>query len=418
MATVYKTKSGWEGAVATKRPDGAPWRKHFSGRTKEEVEQQIEEWEKAQTPLAAMVAERRHLEQLRASLNVERAELKKLTSAYNAAERYRETIRDSVESMDVPPLELPDSLHYDAPTHTWVMVLSDIHVGQLTKSETTGKMFEQNLDRVREQFVTLQTAFERLYQIDSKSKVLDELVVLLLGDLVEGDGMRPEQAIMIDLLVTKQTVEVAGLLSDFLSYAMTRFRKVRVHNVGGNHDRVSQRPGLAGLGQLGFSDTYAWLAGEFIRAAHKPSIDAGRLEIKNWESFFGYDIIAGQRTVFEHGASFKTSTGSYGGVPYYPITNAADKYRQMLDGADLVVFGHHHIPAVLPMGRGWQVLNGSFTPSTNYVQSSFKRVGIPTQLLLDLHPKFGLLGPKPIYLPHDGIVKPGEIWDNLRAEKN
>src|SRR5207253_2189896 len=140
---------------------------------------------------------------------------------------------------------------------------------------------------------------------------------------------------------------------------------VRVHNVGGNHDRTSPKPGLAGLGQLGFHDTYAWLAGEYIRASHSQAIKEGRLAITNWESAFGYDIIAGQRTVFEHGASFKTSTGSYGGVPYYPIANAAGKYREMLDGADLVVFGHHHIPALLPMGRGWQVLNGSFAPSTN-----------------------------------------------------
>src|SRR5438132_9039118 len=99
----------------------------------------------------------------------------------------------------------------------------------MTKIETTGMMFEQNIDRVREQFVTLADAIDRLWSIDSHSKHIPELVVLLLGDLTEGDGMRPEQAVQIDLLVTKQTVEVAKLLGDFLTYAMTRFAKVRVH---------------------------------------------------------------------------------------------------------------------------------------------------------------------------------------------
>jgi predicted phosphodiesterase len=416
MATIYQTKHGFEGAVSTRRPDGAPWRRHFTGRTREEVERQIQEWEDAQSPLQALTNERRNLERVRAQLNVERSELKRLTRAYDAAETYRKTIKDAVDAIETPALETPPMVSYDAPTHTWVLVLSDIHVGQKTTIESTGMMFEQNLERVREQFVTLQDAFDRLWAIDSRAKRIPRLHILLLGDLVEGDGMRPEQAIQIDLLVTKQTVEVASLLNGFITYALTRFEEVDVDNVGGNHDRTSQKPGLAGLGQLGFHDTYAWLAGEFIRAAHARAILQKRLKLTNWESSFGYKLIAGQRAIFEHGASFKTSTGSYGGVPYYPITNAADKYRQMLDGADLVVFGHHHIPAVLPMGRGWQVLNGSFTPSTNYVQTSFKRVGIPTQMLLDLHPKYGMVQAKAIYLPHDGIVKPGEIWENLREQ--
>lgn len=415
MSTIYKTKSGFEGAVHTTRPDGAPWRKHFSGKTREEVERQITEWEQGQSPLMALVLERQRMERERAALKMERDELKRLASAADAAETYRRTIRDAILAVPEPDLVLlPQALSYDTPTHTWVLTLGDIHVGQLTKIETTGGMFEQNIEHVREQFKVLTEAFDRLWAIDTRAKSIPKLVILLLGDLVEGDGMRPEQAVQIDMLVTKQTIEVANLLGDFITYALTRFEEVEVRNVGGNHDRVSQKPGYAGLGQLGFVDTYAWLAGEFIRARHAPAIDSGRLTLINHESFFGLGIFAGQRTVFEHGASFKTSTGSYGGVPFYPIANAAGKYREMLDGADLVVFGHHHIPAVLPMGRGWQVLNGSFAPSTSYVQSSFKRIGTPTQMLLDLHPKWGLTSAKAIYLPYEGSGEPGSAWEALK----
>lgn len=419
MASIYQRKDGtWDAVARTHRADGAPWKQHFQGRTYDEALRKLHEGgfkldETDSTP--ALVDQRMAFERSRAALAIERAELKKLLSAKDSADAYRDVMRRSILALPVPDMLEPFQLSHDKPTHTWVLTLSDIHVGQKTTIESTGEMFEQSTERVKEQFDTLWKGLLRLWEIDRHGKNLSKLVILLLGDIVEGDGMRPSQAMGIDLLVVKQAVTAADLLREFIRRTLTIFNEVEVQNVGGNHDRTSPKPGNAGLGELGYADTYAWLIGEFLRMGFD---DNPRLKIKNWESFFGTAIIANQRTVFEHGASFRTSTGSYGGVPYYPISNAADKYRQMLDGADLVVFGHFHIPAVLPMGRGWQVLNGSFTPSTNWVQSSFKRVGTPTQMLLDLHPKYGLLQARPIYLPHDGIAEPGAIWEAHRAAQD
>lgn len=357
--------------------------------------------------------ERREHHRARAEAKADRAEARKLWQAYDAAEAYRQTIADYAPLLTVPKLERVPVLA-DPPRHTWVLVLSDLHVGQKTKSEHTGGLFEQTLDRTREQIRNLFQTLELLHAIARKSIHLERLVVLMLGDLVEGDGMRPRQAREIDGLVTKQTIDVVDLLSWFLQQAMSLFPVVEVHNVGGNHDRVSQKAGTAGLGELGYHDTYAWLAGEVLKRMFKPAIDAERMEFTNWEGFFGGSIIAEKRFVFEHGASFRTSTGSYGGIGYYPIANAARRYREMLDGADFVVMGHFHQANCLSMGRGWQVLNGALPPSTSWVQSTFKTVGMPSQNLLDLHPKYGLVGFRPIYLPHDGLAKPGAFWDRLK----
>jgi hypothetical protein len=73
--------------------------------------------------------------------------------------------------------------------------------------------------------------------------------------------------------------------------------------------------------------------------------------------------------------------------------------------------GHFLTPALLPMGaRGWQVLNGSLPPSTPFVQSRYKRVTRPTQVLLDLHPDVGLVSWRPIYLDHG---PQGAYWERV-----
>jgi hypothetical protein len=154
-----------------------------------------------------------------------------------------------------------------------------------------------------------------------------------------------------------------------------------------------------------------------MRRMFERSIDSGRLELVNHDSFYGTAYIANLRCVYEHGSSFKTSTGSYGGVPFYPIANAARGYKEMLDGADLVLFAHHHKAMVLPMngGWGWQICNGALPPSSSWIQSNFKGYGRPQQWMLDLHHEKGVTGWHPIYLEQPEHIRPGHYWKQVKG---
>jgi len=337
-------------------------------------------------------------------------ELKQLLSAKSSQDRYIHTINKYAPLLKVP--ELPDKYRgaKNKPNHSWVLVLSDLHIGQKTAADATGHLFEQSTDISRKQMQHLWKTIRLLHSIATKSINVTDLWILQLGDLVEGDGMRTSQVTGIDELVTKQTIDVVDILVEFIQNCETIFPVVNVRNTGGNHDRTSQKASYAGLGELGYHDTYAWLIAEFERRIFKESIEAGRLTLRNSNSFFDGDIIAGQRVAYEHGASFKTSTGSYGGIGWYPIQNAGMKYQAMLDGVDILVMGHHHTAACLPLGRGWQVLNGALPPSTPFVQSGFKRVTIPSQVLFEVHEDFGLVNYRPIYLDLGNTAKPGDFW--------
>lgn len=342
-------------------------------------------------------------------------ELKQLLSAEAIKQDMLRMIADHAPLLTPPKLEKVSASGV-RPRHTWVLLLSDLQYGQKTRLEASGYVFEQTSEIATEQFKMLWRKIAALHRDESQSKDIERLAILNLGDNVEGDSMRISQSMKVDRPVAVQTVEVTDLESYLLQSALTIFRYVDDYRVGGNHDRISSKPGTAGLGELDMRDTYAWLSGEFLKRMHANAMADGRLTIKNNESWFGADIIAGHKFVYEHGASFKSSTGSYGGVSFYSIANAARGYMSMLGDADIVAFGHFHQPMILPIrgGHAWQIVNGAFPPSTEFVQSNFKGFGRPCQWLLDFDEEHGMVDARPIYVDTPNMMRPGQFWDGVR----
>lgn len=345
------------------------------------------------------------------------AELRRLNSAENRRQDSLKIIRDLVVVAEPPKLTPAPKPPARAPRHTSLLLTGDWQVGQYTKLGPTGGVFEQTTKIAQRQVKDMWAVAETLHRLQSAAKHIEELVLFDLGDMVEGDQMRPSQAAEIDAPVTRQAVDVFDLQAWLLNQALALFPKVRFLKVPGNHDRTSSKPGNAGLGELGYIDSYSWLLGEMLGRMFERSIDAGRLTMVNHESFYGTAIIANLRCVYEHGSSFKTSTGSYGGVPYYPIANAARGYKEMLDGADLIIFAHHHKAMLLPMngGWGWQVMNGALPPSSSWIQSNFKGYGRPMQTMLDVHHEKGVTGWHPIYLEQPEHTRPGNFWKQVKG---
>lgn len=343
--------------------------------------------------------------------------LKRLLSAENHRQDALRIIRDVAAMIEPPKYHKVGRPSARAPHHTVSLVTSDWQTGQHSKLGASGGIYQQTTAITKRQIHQMWERFSLRHRIESDAKVFDEFVGFNLGDLLEGDSMRVSQASEIDSLVTQQALDVLDLLAYLIQRSLESFKKSRWLMVGGNHDRTSSKPGNAGLGELGFTDTYAWLIGEFLKRMFERSIDQGRLEIVNHESFFGTAVVAGLRCVYEHGASFKTSTGSYGGVPYYPIANAARAYKEMLDGADVILMGHHHKAMVLPMngGWGWQIMNGALPPSSSWIQASFKGYGRPTQIMLDFHEEIGLTSWAPIYLEQPEHGRPGSYWKGQKS---
>lgn len=338
-----------------------------------------------------------------------RAEMKELRSLRTDSKRselYTAAITEGLGKYEPTAYQPPEGLHTDHADHLWVLHLSDWHIGQQIDGSRTGGLYYHNIDVAREQVAQL---LRILFEImRDGGREVRKLLVIVNGDIVEGDDMRPSQHREIDMLVTEQTMEGFDLLRMLLDGLRPIIRdEIVVSNVGGNHDRASRRPGNAGMAELGYIDSYAWLIGAMLQRwyADEPSIT-----VHNWETFFGRLTFGGHKLVHSHGADVNWSTGGYSGVPWNAISMAGKKYASMLGGYDALFFGHGHIPAWLPVDPASHIfMNGSLPTSTGYVQSKFKAVRRPVQQLVMFN-KHGAVANYPLYLDVGQVATADEIW--------
>ena len=331
----------------------------------------------------------------------------------SAAKRqaYIDTIKsvlDPFESSEVFPLPQVSEKRTEV---DWAICLSDWHVGQYTAIETTNDMYEQTVAVTRLQVDKLLAALTYIFH-ESQGKRVRRLWVLVLGDIVEGDSMRPAQLREIEIPVVKQTVEGADLLAYFIRSVgqLPGVEEVIVDCVSGNHDRTTTKPGNAGLGETDYCDSFAFLIAEMLKRAFS---NDDRIEITNHESFFGVRKFGGLRHAYEHGSSIRGGGGSYGGIPFYGIVNSAQKYESMLEGVDVVWYGHLHCAYTLPLGqRGRIIGNGALPATSRFVQSRYKTIRRPQQTLVEMHRNHGITAIRDLYADV-GLQAPGEVWKNM-----
>lgn len=335
---------------------------------------------------------------------------KNLTSKLRSEAKKRDyttLLRDSLSTFS-PSTPVPFKSDPNKATVDWVIHFTDWHVGQRTSQEHTGGLYEQSTEITKYQVDKLLEHEFSIFDVESKSKNIRKIWHPITGDIVEGDSMRPAQLRQIDMPVTQQTIEVFDILCKYIRSELTLpgIEEIIIDVVGGNHDRTTPKAGNAGLGESDYCDTYSWLIGAMLERVFA---DEPRVSVTNWDTFFGYRKFGGLRHAFEHGATIRGG-GGFIGMPFYPIVNTARKYESMLDGVDVVWFGHFHQPAIAPLGkRGWVISGGALPATTHFVQSSFKSIREPTQWLVEIHEEHGITGFIPLYAPTPALRKT-KIW--------
>lgn len=335
-------------------------------------------------------------------------------------QEYIDVLRDIVPTFPVTPYHDPARINRgNVADIAWGIDLSDWQVGQHTPIQSTGGIYEQTTEIAARQLDKVWEAIRQIYDVEvgGGSKRLRDLWLNFIGDLIDGDCLRPAQAAQIDRVATRQVLEVCDLAALFIRRCLSLpgIERIVIDMVGGNHDRTSAKAGNAGLGELDFVDTYAFLIGHWLKTAFAQE---PRVDIKVWETFYGYRKFGGLRHAFEHGASFKGGSGAYGGVPWYPISNAAQNYIKMLGGVDIVHMGHWHQPAILPLGQGgWTIMNGALPVSSQFIQSSFKGLRAPLQWMTEYNVKHEWVNNfYPLYADVGQFAKAGTVWLDEDAE--
>lgn len=225
-----------------------------------------------------------------------------------------------------------------------LLVLSDLHIGEVIK--VNGKtvfdlqIAHDGLFSIIEQFIAAR-------ELDGYD--IDECVVLLAGDIIDGEMIYPGQSF-------DTTDHAFGQLKDgslMIWKALTRlsevFPVVKVYCVPGNHGRTT-------------------------KLHHQMS---------NWDNvlYFGLQLMANMagtnievHTPMQMWIDFKirnyTVHARHIGVVQASTAGPAKKVLTWMDGhnADLMFFGHYHQPEMYSMGHRRIFKNGSLPPANDFAE--------------------------------------------------
>lgn len=266
---------------------------------------------------------------------------------------------------------------------TMVVLLSDVHVGKLVDPEWVGEGFAYNASIFAERLATWQRKVVELKAIHERAFPITKLVVLMLGDLIDGVDMRRGHAHRVDLnAATKQVLVLVHALGQVLADLATVFPSIEVVSVPGNHGRV---------GEYGVNlamDNWDFMASKMLEVtlSQAPNV---RFTVRSQK--YALLEIGPLTTYIAHGDDVGSGGGGFAGLPVYGIARAAAKdtglHNRILD---LYVIGHYHSANDLMLNGARVLMNGAWDGGDDFSVSRIKAASIPEQWAFGVHPDKGV----------------------------
>jgi hypothetical protein len=266
--------------------------------------------------------------------------------------------------------------------------VSDVQFGKVTKSYDSAIASA----RLMEYAVRVGKCIER-HRAYAR---VDDLRLMLGGDVVEGETVFGSQAFEIDSGVMQQAVRSAPeAIARMIFYWLGIVKRIHVVGVPGNHGRVGRK------GEGNPSTNWDSVCMEVVRMMVMGKGGSRGLEKRvTWnipDDWYAVDDVLGTKILLIHGDNLLTSV--FGGSPFQ---------RKMLswrsgglDGAenfDAVLFGHYHTYCSGEINNARWYCNGSTESDSNFAQRAVAARGWPKQRLQFYSREHGLVADRPIYL--------------------
>lgn len=226
----------------------------------------------------------------------------------------------------------------------------------------------------------------KLVEIQRADHPVNDAVVLLGGDMIEGLFNFPTQPYEIDATLFEQYVTVATLLDEAMRFLASRFVTVRVIAEWGNHGRIGSKRAAVPKADNADRMTYHLAAamGQDIPNVSWSIVeeDIQRFEIGNYRGLLihgdevGRNGYASPSTLVRHITGWKSGAYTVDGLPW----DFRDAYM-----------GHYHTHAQwpLPDGRGNLFQTGSIESDNRYARDNLAVTATPSQRLHFVDPRKG-----------------------------
>jgi len=304
-----------------------------------------------------------HARTLRTLSKREAATAELVAAVYQAA-------KDAALGMKIPAVPTPKPDKRKGKRELALVQLSDWQLGKQSA--------DYDIDVAAKRIGLLAEKIKRVVEIQRKDHAVDEVIILLTGDLVESDGnIFPGQAFEVQsggLYV--QIFRGAEILAQFVRAMAALFPKVRVYGAIGNHGRLG-RYGDHSPESNGDAILYniaRQLVASEKRVEWKESLTVGG---RHWYDTF--ELPNGKLGMITHGDQFRGGLG----MPWYGVAKKASGWQLSVARFDYLWFGHWHQPArlVLADGKITTWCSPSLESSNRFAQEVVGASGEPGQWL-------------------------------------
>ena len=324
----------------------------------------------------------------------ENKELKKKTKTKIKREVLEDEILDlyknnlsSKINLPVSKIKIPDEKNGTA-----ILMISDVHLGEVIKKEDVNGINEYNKKIAIKRLNTLFAKFEML----CKKHKVSKCHLFFNGDLLDG-GIQHESIRNSDL----NEVESIFYLEEYLIMKLTElskcFNRIDIDVIVGNHGRILQgRPYF----KEKITMNYEYILGMQLKMYFDVLTKQGKnnkIFITVPKSSFIVRNVNGNKFLVTHGDIFSGGgTGGFGGLPFYSILMSAAKFYGVITqiGAledvsfNHILMGHYHTIFKLPIFNGGYCFgNGCINGTNEFGLSKVRSVAKKEQLMLIISDK-------------------------------
>lgn len=254
-----------------------------------------------------------------------------------------------------------------------VLDVSDLQLGKETPT--------YNIEVCRDRMKRLAEDVIRISKIQSTDHPVKKIHLQVLGDIVEGEGIFPNQSHHIESGLYKQILEAHSILNQLVLDLLSYFQEVHFVGVIGNHGSIRLKGDVdpeTNMDRL----VYAMVRNSFQNEKRVTfDIPEGKGQ-RNWYSV---------NRVFDWGFLLAHGDQIRGMLPF---NQALKKSMGWIDSIeepwDFLHVGHHHTPTMITYNKRNVVINGSTESDNEYAQELLSATGHPTQWLGFVHPKKGV----------------------------
>jgi hypothetical protein len=305
--------------------------------------------------------------------------------------------------VDVPKAPAKDTRKIR--TEIPVFCLGDWHMGHYYPHGP----YKYNLEICKARVVSAVQKFMATVEDRRNSAKIEELHLYLIGDMVEGEHMRPGHSHSVEVpLIAQAITHAPEALAGAILTLMGGFKKIKIVAVPGNHGRNgpprSDAHPATNWDRVCFQTSRLIVEKSIDQTAKKGSLcelewdlPSDRYESAEGDDWFAIDYVFDWCNCLLHGEDLKGK--SWGGIPFYGVEKMVRRYADIVsDPIDFMYMGHIHVDASIPANFREVFINGAIESSSTYVRKELMSGSWPSQSAVFYSEEYGPISRHKFYL--------------------